>query len=108
MQKRAEERVLISKEVIINKTVRAEGLDLSEEGMYLYTTKSGFIQGSIINLRFKLGSEVLNLSGKVQHSEPGIGIGVRFIGLTDEIKEKIKNYIKLKNYIAKKSVSKKG
>lgn len=100
MVKREKERVAITKDVIINKTTTAEGLDLSEDGMYLYTTKA-FITGNIIHIRFRLGSETLNITSKVQHSQAGIGIGVKFTDLDKETLKKIRNYISIKRQLLK-------
>ncbi|MBI4823853.1 MAG: PilZ domain-containing protein [Nitrospirae bacterium] len=94
-------RISITKDVTINKTTKAEGLDLSEEGMYLYTTKT-FITGNIIHIKFRLGNETLNLTAKVQHSQAGIGIGVNFTDLDRETLKKIKNYISIKSQLLQK------
>lgn len=82
----------IAKDVIINGIIRAEGLDLSETGMYIYT-RANFISSSILDIHFTLDGEPFNISAVVQHSQPGIGIGVEFRGLDGKILDKIKEYI---------------
>jgi hypothetical protein len=78
--------------VLINGAIGAEMLDLSTEGMYIYTN-ADFIPESIINLSFSLGAKRLNIYAKVRHMEPGIGIGVKFIDIDKDAAETIKNYI---------------
>lgn len=92
MQKRKVERVSVALEVKINRTVLAEGLDLSETGMYIYT-KANFIPGSIIDLRFALDGEAVHVSAIVQHVQPGIGMGVKFVHLPPSEAEKIKHFV---------------
>lgn len=92
MRKRKLDRMAIAKDVTINGIVRAEGLDLSETGMYIYT-RGNFINGSILDIHFTLDGEAFNISAVVQHSQPGIGIGVEFRGLDGEILDKIKQYL---------------
>lgn len=111
MHDKRKKRVKITQNVMINHKLAAEGLDLSEAGIYIYT-KYNFIQGSIIEVSFELGHERVDVFGVVQHAQHGIGVGVEFIGLTKEIKGKIKKYIadketvrKMKDNISKRSAS---
>lgn len=85
-------RLHISADVFINRTVRAEGLDLSETGMYLYTSKQ-FVVGSIIEASFRLDGDEINVQAKVVHSQPGIGIGVNFVDIKEETYNTIKTFL---------------
>ncbi len=82
----------ISTDVVIIRTISAEGLDLSEDGMYIYTRQQ-FIVGSIIEVTFSLEGTKIDVSAKVVHSQPGIGIGVKFTELHKDIADKIKSYL---------------
>lgn len=84
-------RVRIGEEVIINRSVRAEGLDISEDGMYVYT-KRAYVENSIIDLWLDIDGEKIEISAKVLHSQPGIGFGVSFFDFQPEIREKIRTY----------------
>lgn len=86
-------RVPVALPVIINRRFKAEGLDLSESGIYIYT-KTTLIPGNIVELSFELDGEKLNVHAEVQHSQPGVGIGLKFIGLPKETAKKIGKYIK--------------
>jgi hypothetical protein len=92
---RRKKRVSVSKEVVINKSVRAEGLDMSEDGMYIYT-RAGFIPGSIVEIGMTLDGKPVRFSATVQHAQPGVGIGVRFMGLTDKSSAVIRDYLSKK------------
>jgi hypothetical protein len=85
-------RLHINTEVYINRVYHAEGLDLSADGMYLYT-RHPYVEGSIIDLRFKLGDDEIQGPAKVVHSQPGIGFGVRFTDLKEKDAEKIRDYV---------------
>jgi hypothetical protein len=85
-------RLHISADVFINRTVKAEGLDLSEDGMYLYTSKQ-YVAGSIVEVSLKLDNDEVDVQAKVVHSQPGIGLGVQFVDIKGETNKKIKNFL---------------
>jgi len=85
-------RLHISADVFINRTVKAEGLDLSEVGMYLYT-RHQYLEGSLVEVSFKLDGNEIDVSAKVIHSQPGIGLGVKFEAFKDSSLQKIKDYV---------------
>jgi hypothetical protein len=85
-------RVLIEEDVLINRTIRAEGLDLSEDGMYIYT-QTYFLPDSIINVSFNIGGELVEVSAKIQHAQPGVGLGVKFFELPKDTLRKIREYL---------------
>jgi hypothetical protein len=85
-------RLHISADVFINRTVKAEGLDLSEDGMYLYASKQ-YVAGSIIEVSFKLDNEDIDVQAKVVHSQPGIGLGVQFADIKEATHKEIKTFL---------------
>jgi hypothetical protein len=92
MVKKRKKRIKIEKEVIINRVVKAEGLDLSEDGMYIYT-RSSFLPNSIVEVGFSLENEPISVMAEVQHVENGIGIGVKFVELSEDVSGMIKRYV---------------
>lgn len=90
--KKREKRTLVEKGVIINGIIKAEALDISIEGMYIYT-QANFIPGAIFEVSFKVGDETINAMARVQHSQPNVGIGVKFVELSEEDVARIKRYI---------------
>ncbi len=93
MVKKRVKRVPVALPVIINRRFKAEGLDLSESGIYLYA-KTTLIAGNIVELSFELDGEKLNVHAEVQHSQPGVGVGLKFIGLSKETAKKIGKFIR--------------
>lgn len=77
-------RVPLHSEVKINNLYVAEGLDLSEDGMYVYSRHT-FLPESFIELSISVGGEEFVLSARVAHVQPGIGFGVRFPDMPKDI-----------------------
>ncbi|MBU4321358.1 MAG: PilZ domain-containing protein [Nitrospinae bacterium] len=85
-------RALVNKDVVINGVTKAEALDISIDGMYIYTQFS-FIAGTIFELSFKIREDAIKVMARVQHAQPNVGIGVKFVELSAENSEKIKRYL---------------
>ncbi|MEK7742053.1 MAG: PilZ domain-containing protein, partial [Nitrospirota bacterium] len=79
-------------DVVINGVTKAEALDISIDGMYVYTQFS-FIPGTVFEISFKIGEDVIKVMAHVQHAQPNVGIGVKFVELSAENSEKIRKYI---------------
>lgn len=92
IEQRKKNRVLIQETVLINDIVKANALDISEEGMYI-ATQAEFVSGAVLELSFKLKDKDIKLKAHVQHVQPGIGMGVRFINLSPEVYLIIKNFV---------------
>jgi len=59
--------------------------DLSTTGMFINTGHK-FAEGTVLNVRFKLeltGAEV-RTRGEVRYCLPGVGIGVEFVGISED------------------------
>ncbi|MDP1759131.1 MAG: PilZ domain-containing protein [Thermodesulfovibrionales bacterium] len=85
-------RALVHKDVVINGVTKAEALDISIDGMYIYT-KFSFISGTIFEVSFKIGEDTITTMARVQHAQPNVGIGIKFVELSAENNEKIRKYI---------------
>jgi PilZ domain len=78
-------------------TVLAKPPNLSKGGMFINTSRC-FPEGTVLNLRFELSLTGARIEARseVRYSEPGVGVGVQFIGLSDEagrlIEREIGNY----------------
>lgn len=101
IEQREKKRVLIQETVLINNIIKANALDISEEGMYI-NTQAEFVSGAVLELSFKLKDKDIKLKAHVQHVQPGIGMGVRFINLSPEVYLIIKNFVDEASEIAKK------
>jgi CheY-like chemotaxis protein len=89
---RKEERVLIAKAVIINDSLKAQAFDISEGGMYLHIQEE-FNQGAIIELSFDVDDGPIKIKARIKHIQPGVGIGVKFIGLSNEDSARVKRLL---------------
>ncbi|MBA3060901.1 MAG: hypothetical protein FP832_04540, partial [Nitrospirae bacterium] len=58
-------RALVNKDVVINGVIKAEALDISIDGMYIYT-KSSFISGPIFGVSFMIGEDTITTMARVQ------------------------------------------
>lgn len=85
-------RALIEKDVIINNIIKGQALDISIDGMYVYTQTS-FIPGTIFEIRFKIGDRTVKAMARVQHAQPNVGMGIKFVELSKEDTLRIKQYI---------------
>jgi CheY-like chemotaxis protein len=68
-------------------------IDISEGGLYLYTEKP-YEENKVIQITFPIKDKPLTVKVRVQHSQPGIGMGLKFIALTYEQKKIIASLIR--------------
>jgi hypothetical protein len=70
--------------------------DVSPQGMFINTNQR-FPEGAVLNLSFRLalsGAEIQTRC-EVRYRQPGVGIGVEFIGISDEAKKQIEREVEL-------------
>ena len=79
-------------EILIDGTKRCTCSDISELGLYISTIQS-FEEKGIIEVTIPFQEDFLTVKAQVQYSQPGIGIGVMFVDLTEEQKIIIKEII---------------
>jgi CheY-like chemotaxis protein len=84
--------VILKKEVLINGSLRAQGLDISVGGMYVHTGRD-FAIGSYVNVTLPLHDKFINVRARVQNSQPSQGIGIMFIDLDLEQKTEIEVFV---------------
>jgi len=85
-------RIRIATDVMVNGQKRAEALDLSEDGMYVFTSHT-FIEGVIINLEFDLDGDGYDLRASIKHTEQGVGFGVNFVDMDAESAGRLRDYV---------------
>jgi CheY-like chemotaxis protein len=83
IQHRRYKRVILKKEVLINGSIRAQGLDLSVGGMYANTGRT-FALGDQVTVTLPLNGDFINIRGRVQNMQPSMGIGIMFADLSPE------------------------
>ena len=77
-------RIPAHAEVKINNAYLAEALDISEDGMYIFSPHT-FVPGSIVNLAVNINGDITSFTGKIIHVQPGVGFGVSFPDIPDEV-----------------------
>ncbi len=98
-------RVPFAKDIVINNDITAKSIDLSEGGLYVYTDRL-FEAGSMVDVTIPLNGEKLTLKAKIQHTQPSVGMGLKFVYSDDIQRDKIKNLIACKT--AKEPQAEKG
>ena len=74
----------------IHENILVRPPNLSMGGMFISTNRR-FPEGAVLNLRFRLtrtGKEV-QTRAEVRHCQPGVGIGVEFIGISPAAQKQI-------------------
>src|SRR5512143_3888846 len=90
---REKKRVLVWEEnILINGAIKANALDISEDGMYI-VTEADLPSGTVLDMAFKIHDTPIKVKAMVQHSQPGVGMGVKFIELTHDQLLLIRRYL---------------
>lgn len=79
-------------DVLVDGTQRCTTSDISEGGLYI-SAMQAFEEGNVIEVTLLLKGEKITAKANVRHCQPGIGLGIMFIGLSDDQKVKIKEFI---------------
>ena len=69
--------------------------DIGIGGLYM-TTTTPLDTGSSILMSLSTGEKMLNIRGVVVYSDPGYGVGVRFLDLNEETSEYLSSELDLK------------
>ena len=85
-------RELITREVLINNLLTGHALDISPEGMFI-NVPAEIKAGTPITLKFNANGLPLVVKAIVRHSQPGVGIGIQFIGLSEVQEDRIADFI---------------
>lgn len=68
----------------INNAYMAEALDISEDGMFVFSPHT-YIPDSQVELAVTIGGDITTLSGKIVNVQPGLGFEVSFPEIPDEV-----------------------
>lgn len=70
--------------------VEVRAPDISTQGMFINTPQV-FPEGTVLKIRFRLGhtGKMIQARGEVRYCLPGVGVGVEFIDLPEEMREAI-------------------
>jgi len=84
---RIEVRLPFTGNILINGSMMVKGIDISLGGIYVYTGRS-FDRGRIVDVT--IPDFNFMAKARVQHNQPGVGMGLKFMALTSELKKKLK------------------
>jgi hypothetical protein len=91
-ERRKHERLPFREEILIDGTRMSTCMDISEDGLYISGIQS-YEEHSFIEVTIPFHEEKITVKAQIRYTQPGIGIGVMFVDLTDEQKTKIKELI---------------
>jgi predicted Zn finger-like uncharacterized protein len=91
-ERRKHERYPFREEILIDGTKRCTCTDISDFGLYVSTIQS-FEEKGVIDVTIPVKGNNLTVKARVQYHQPGIGIGIMFVDLTDEQSAIIKDII---------------
>lgn len=89
---RKQKRIPFAEDILVDGTMLFKSIDISEGGLYVYTGRS-FEGNRVVNVTLTFKDKKFTLAAKVMHNQPGIGMGLKFINLSDEQKAIIKKII---------------
>jgi hypothetical protein len=91
-RQRKQERLPCNIVLKINNSILCNAFDIGEGGMYVLTDQS-FKPGIVIKISLLYGNNKIEIRSKVKYCHEGIGIGIMFIDLDNELKAKIKKFV---------------
>ena len=93
-ERRKYKRVTIIQEMFFGDRGVRKMDDISEQGMFI-ATPDVFMKGSILDLKFRLFNQdqPVSVKAEVRYVQEGVGMGVRFMNLKPEDRERIKKFV---------------
>jgi hypothetical protein len=70
--------------------------DLSTTGAFVDSVK-GFAEGTVFRMKFHIDSKEVDVTSEVRYNIEHIGMGIRFIEITDEDRRAIKKFLRSKS-----------
>ena len=89
---RSHPRVSFSGKVTINQGIYAKGVDISESGIFLLTTRT-FPKDERVTVSFPIMNSAVTAASTVRYSVPNAGIGLSFTELSDDNRSLIRQYV---------------
>ncbi len=91
-ERRGKKRFPIQGNILVDGKMAFQCIDISEGGIYLYTGRS-FEEKRVVQVTLPIKGKPLTVKAEIRHNEPGIGIGLQFLDLTDEQKKTIQRLV---------------
>jgi hypothetical protein len=85
-------RIPLLTEVLIDRLAQRRGVDLSSRGMYLETLSS-YAVGTPLHITLRLDFTSIEANTTVVFSDPGIGIGLKFVRLSTAARHRLETVV---------------
>ncbi len=92
-KQRRHDRKPYSKEITLNDSLKVKAIEISEGGLYVYT-KHNFNSEDVVKVSIPFKDENIELKAKVKHIQEGIGFGLDFLEVSDELLSRITELVK--------------
>jgi hypothetical protein len=91
-ERRKSRRFPFREDIFIDGAQLCTSMDISRGGLYVSAIQS-FDKDTVINVTIPFGGEKITVKAQVQYCQPGIGMGIRFVELSDDQKAAIEQLI---------------
>jgi PleD family two-component response regulator len=91
-ERRIHKRVPFTVDILINNAIMVKGIDISIGGLYVHTGRS-FRPGDIVDVTIPLNDQKITVRAEIQHNQEAVGMGIKFIGLTNMHRDMISSFI---------------
>ena len=91
-EQRKYERFPFREDIIIDGTKMCTSMDICEGGLYV-SAMQVFEKNSLIDIAIPVRGTKVALRAQVQYCQPGIGMGIRFVDMSDSQKAAIRELI---------------
>lgn len=91
---RGHPRVTIVEDLYFDDKAIRPLVDLNQDGMFV-ATEAPYLEGSILELRFRLFQDDRKICTKAQvmYVQEGFGMGLQFVEISDEDRERIRSFV---------------
>jgi hypothetical protein len=87
-ERRHDERFPFVVDVILDGSRTCSSSDISRGGIYVDSMQA-FEEGTLMDVTIPFRGEELRVRGEVRYCQSGVGVGIMFVDLDDEQKDKI-------------------
>ena len=91
-EQRKYERFSFREDILIDGTRMCTSMDICEGGLYVSAIQV-FERNSIVDIAIPFKGAKVALKAQVQYCQPGIGMGIRFVDMSDSQKAAIRELI---------------
>jgi len=93
-ERRRFERVSVLQEMYFGGDQSYPATNISEGGMFI-TTQEGYLEGSVLDLKFRLfnSRHIVKVKGEVVYVNEGVGFGIKFLDLKPKDRAMIKDFV---------------